>query len=331
MKKKQAIIGIDVSKSTLDVFIHHVNFHFIVTNNPKGFMELLDTICRVAQCKCNELLFCFENTGKYSRMLSVFLHTQEISFIMEPALAIKKSLGITRGKNDKVDARRIAIYAYERRKRLVPTVLPGEIIDRIKMLLSLRSKLIKHRTAFKNGITDLFDCYHEGETSLMKELQRNHIKQLNTDVEKIENEIEKLIESDYAMNENYRLIMSVKGVGKVNAFHFIAFTGNFTLFSNARAYSCYCGIAPFENSSGTIKGRTKVHHYANKQLKSLLNMAASSAIQVKGEYQQYYKKRIEQGKSKMSTLNIVRNKIVGRVFAVVNRRTPYVDLYTFEA
>ena len=50
------------------------------------------------------------------------------------------------------------------------------------------------------------------------------------------------------------------------------------------------------------------------------------------EYRQYYNKRInELGKNKMSTLNIIRNKLIYRVFAVVNRGTPYIDLYKFAA
>ncbi|MCA1764125.1 MAG: IS110 family transposase, partial [Flavobacteriales bacterium] len=63
------------------------------------------------------------------------------------------------------------------------------------------------------------------------------------------------------------------------------------------------------------------------KLKSLLNLAASSATQAKGEMKTYYDRRIEAGKSKMSTLNIVRNKLLHRVFAVVKRGTPYVEIY----
>lgn len=62
-------------------------------------------------------------------------------------------------------------------------------------------------------------------------------------------------------------------------------------------------------------------------MKVLLNLAASSAIQCDPELKKYYNNRIENGKSKMSTLNIVRNKIVYRVFAVVKRGTPYVPLH----
>ena len=332
MKKIQVIVGIDVSKSTLDLFVRNAGYHFIVENEPKGFSQLLETICKVSTCKPDEIMFCFENTGKYSKMLSVFLNSHNLTFFMEPALAIKRSLGMARGKNDKIDAKRIAEYAYEKKHKLIPTKMPGENIDRMKTLLGLREKLIKHRTAFKNGITDLHDCYREGENAFVKEIQKNQIKLLDEDIKRVEDEIELVVKSNTSMLKNYKLVKSVKGIAKINAFYFIAYTANFTLFASARAYACYCGIAPFENSSGTMKGKAKVHHYANKQLKSLLNLAASSAIQARGEYQAYYNKRVfELGKNKMSTINIIRNKLVYRVFAVVKRQTPYVDLTKFAA
>jgi transposase len=330
MKKKQ-IIGVDVSKEKLDVVIHQSHQHFIVGNNTTGFVNLLETIFKFSKCDKQDLLFCFENTGRYSKMLSVFLHSQEILFVMVPALEIKRSLGMTRGKNDKVDAGRIARYAYEKRDRLVPTVLPGEKIDQLKSLLSLREKLVKHRTAYKNGIKDLEDCYREGENTIIRNIQQRLISALNDEVSYIENEIANVIDTDPLMDVNFKLITSVRGIGKVLGSYLIAFTDNFTSFLDARSFACFAGTAPFANSSGMITGKPKVHPYANKQIKALLNMAAMSAIQYKGEYQEYYKKRIETGKNKMSTLNIIRNKILFRAFAVVKRGTPYVDLYRFAA
>ena len=332
MKKKRIIIGIDVSKATLDAFIYNIKHGFIVVNGPRGFAEMLEIICTKANCKITDLSFCFENTGKYSKMLSVFLHAHKITFAMVPALEIKKSLGIIRGKNDKVDAQRIALYAFEKGDRLKPTILPGEIIDKIKALLSLREKLIKHRTAYKNGLTDLSDCYREGENFTIIDVQQRLINSLDNEIKMIEKQIHQVIKSDPSMFKNFKLILSVKGVGKILGFYLIAFTANFTLFATAREFACYCGVAPFGYSSGTIKGKTRVHHIANKQIKALLNMAAMSVIQTRSEYRDYYNKRInELGKNKMSTLNIVRNKILFRIFAVVNRQTPYVDLYKYAA
>ena len=251
---------------------------------------------------------------------------------MEPALKIKKSLGMTRGKNDKVDAKRIAKYAYEKRENLLPTILPGQEIDRIKSLLSLRDKLVKHNTAYKNGLTGLNDCYKEGENEMIIQVQTRLIENLNEEIIVIENEINRIIEQSPSMFRNFKLVLSVKGIGKINAYYIIAYTANFTLFTNARAFACYCGIAPFESSSGKTKGKTKVHYYANKKLKSLLDRAATSAIRSKGEMKMYYEKRVKElGKNKRSTINIIRNKIVYRVFATVNRGTPYVDIFKFAA
>jgi len=40
MKNKQ-IVGIDVSKNVLDIYILHLKYHFTVSNNPSGFVSLI--------------------------------------------------------------------------------------------------------------------------------------------------------------------------------------------------------------------------------------------------------------------------------------------------
>ena len=131
---------------------------------------------------------------------------------------------------------------------------------------------------------------------------------------------------------NYKLIQTVRGVGPVIARYLIIFTENFTRFATYRKFACYAGIAPFEYASGSsVRGRTRVHSCANKQLKSSLNIAAMNAIKINGVYKQYYQRRQKEGKNNMSTLNIIRNKLLAQIFAVVKRQTPYVDLYKFAA
>ena len=57
-------------------------------------------------------------------------------------------------------------------------------------------------------------------------------------------------------------------------------THNFTRFINARKFACFCGTAPFDHSSGTsIRKKTRVSHLADKQMKTLLDLSAKSAIQ----------------------------------------------------
>jgi len=56
-----------------------------------------------------------------------------------------------------------------------------------------------------------------------------------------------------------------------------------------------------------------------------------NAIQIPGEYKHYYQRRQKEGKNNMSTLNIIRNKLPARIFAVVKQQTPYVNPDKFAA
>lgn len=126
--------------------------------------------------------------------------------------------------------------------------------------------------------------------------------------------------------------MSIKGVGSQTALFMIVTTNGFTKFASWRKFASYCGIAPFPNTSGTsIRGRTKVSNLANKKIKSLFDMCAKSAIQNNPEMKIFYHRRLEQGKNKMSTINIIRNKLLSRIFATIKRQTPYVDVLKYAA
>jgi len=331
MKNKQ-IVGIDVSKSTLDAFVFKSNHLFQVANNPTGFVRLLQESIQISGMAKDSLLFCFENTGCYSRALSVFLQDAGIDFYAIDALDLKRSMGLSRGKSDKKDAKSIAMYAWRRRDELVCSKLPGPVIDQLSSLLSHREMLIKQRTALKNASKGHYNTYSDNEFKFLKESQMRMIKQLSEEIKNTEAEIVFIINHNEDIKSNYDLLLSIKGIGKILAFYMITLTHNFTRFTDPRKFACYAGIAPFEYSSGTsVRGRTKVHPCANKQIKSLLNMAAMSSIQLQGEYQLYYLRRTAEGKNKMSTLNIIRNKLIFRAFSVVKRGTPYVDLHKFAA
>ncbi len=330
--KNNQIVGIDVSKSVLDIFILSLNYHFTVENNPLGFAKLLEICCSRLTCKVGNLYLCFENTGRYSRLLAVFCEENHILFSMVNALDVKQSKGLARGKSDKKDAKTLALYADRKRNELKPTKLHAPIVGKLRQLLQLRDKLVKHRTAYKNANKDLQDCFVPGETDYIRQTNEKLILLMDTEIANTEKEIENIIVSMPDWQVNYKLIQTVKGIGPVLAKYLIIYTENFTRFTDPKKFACFTGIAPFEYSSGSsVKGRTRLHPCANKHLKSLLNIAAMSAIQLKGEYKQYYQRRTAEGKNKMSSLNIIRNKIVSRVFAVVKRQTPYVDLTIFAA
>lgn len=170
------------------------------------------------------------------------------------------------------------------------------------------------------------------ENEVLLSTQEKMIKYLSKQISIVEKQMNEIIKENQSMSRNFKLLTSIKGVGPQTALFMIAYTNNFTKFKEWRKFASYCGIAPFPNESGTsIRGRTKVSNLANKKIKSLLDLCAKSSIQYNPEMKQYYERRIESGKNKMSTINIIRNKLVSRMFAVIARNEPYVDLMKYAA
>lgn len=330
MKKVQHIIGADLAKKSIDLSCYLLKSHIQIANTQQGYKQLIEWLNK-QKINLSTAMIVMEHTGLYSFGLEAFLHQHQILFVKVNALAIKRSLGLVRGKTDQIDAARIAAYGYEKREQLIPDRRVDDSLKRLQMLYSTRERLVKHRAAL---ICAIKEYRHIGiqEKDLILQSQLKIVKELAKQIERLENETESIIDSQETLQQNFRLLTSIKGVGKVLALASIIKTNNFTRFDTARKFACFCGTAPFEHSSGTsIKGRTRVSHLADKKMKTLLDLSAKSAIQHDKELKEYYLKRIGMGKSKMSTINIVRNKILYRMFAVINRQTPFVQDYLIAA
>ncbi len=166
-------------------------------------------------------------------------------------------------------------------------------------------------------------------TKLLEKAMAKSVNAIDSDFERLEKQIKQIIDQDEDLKRLYALITSVVGVGFVTAINLIIYTNEFKLFSSVRKLACYCGVAPFEHRSGkSVKGRTRVSHFANKKLKTNLHMGALSSVKLDGELRKYYERKVAEGKNKMSVLNAIRNKLLARVFAVVKRGIPYEKNYS---
>jgi len=311
-------IGIDVGKETIDACIHSSQNAQVFENTASGYKKLDKWVLKYIPCAKENILIAFEHTGLYSFPLSVYLTESAYKYIVIPGLEIRRSLGMSRGKDDQVDAKRIAQYAYEKRARLTPYKLPSKHIIEIKRLLSLREKLVKQRAGYQATLKENKRFLIRKENRILFEVHEKMINELNKQIQKVDKELDDFIKKDPQMKKMYELIVSIKGVGPQTALFMIVLTNGFTKFEKWRKFACYAGTAPFPNKSGiSLKGRTKVSHLANKKMKALLSSCAVSAIQHNPEMRRYYLRRIEEGKNEMSTINIIRNKILSRIFAVV--------------
>jgi transposase len=325
--KVQHIIGADLSKRSIDLVYHLSKSHVKITNSGDGFNELMQWFQKL-NIRYSEAMIVMEHTGLYSFRFESFLHQHQIFFCKVNALEIKRSIGLVRGKTDKLDAARIAEYGYEKKDKLMVDRPISNDLKRLQVLHSSYQRLVRHRAALINALKEY---RHIGiaEKDLIIQTQQQLIKNFDKQVQKLMSEIEMIINQQPALRQNFLLLQSIKGVGKVLALTVIIKTHNFTRFINARKFACFCGTAPFDHSSGTsIRKKTRVSHLADKQMKTLLDLSAKSAIQYDKELREYYLKRTQNGKSKMSTINVVRNKILYRMFAVVKRQTPFIENYS---
>ncbi len=324
------VIGIDVGKMTNQAFIHSLKLPFSFDNTPKGYKTLSKWVEGHVKCSMDEVLVAFEHTGIYSFPLAVHLQETKVNYIIVPGLEIKRSLGIQRGKDDIVDSKRIALYAYRRRDEVTPYQLPSKQFIQIRRLLSLRERLVKQRAGYEGTLKENKRFLIKKDNLLLFNIQEKMIKELNKQIKRVNEELQKIVDNDPEIKKIYNLVLSIKGVGPQTALFVISITNGFTLFQNHRKFASYAGIAPFSYRSGiSISGRTKTSHLANKKMKSLLSSCASSAVQYNPEMKAYYQKRIAEGKHVMGTLNIIIKKILARIFAVAKRGTPYVDTYGY--
>jgi transposase len=255
-----------------------------------------------------------------------------MTYYLISGLELKRSMGVKRGKNDKVDAQRIAQYAFLRRDELIPYKMPEQTVIILKKLIGQRSNIVRQRAGYKVSIKEEKQMYPSTEKSIVIESSEAIIDFLTLQIKLIEKEIISLIKSNQEILKTYNNIQSIKGVGPILAATMIVYTNNFKSFHNWRKFACYAGIAPFEHSSGTsYRGRTRISILGNRDLKTILSSAAATAILHDPQLRIYYNKRLKEGKNKMSTLNIIRNKIVSRIFAVAKRQTPYVETFKFAA
>lgn len=331
--EKKWFIGIDISKKTLDVVIYSPSkkhsdegTYLKVSNNAKGFQEIFKWI-KAKKISLSRLVVGMESTGIYGYDLRLYLENKHVDYCCFMPLDLKLSLGLVRGKNDKVDAERIAYYIWLHRDELRYSRLAASSILRLQELSAERKRFVKQMAEYEALLTEGIN--RPKTTSYSRANKAKTF--LEQEIKDVEEEMQKVIEGDSHLKKNYALLLSIKGIGSVNAISTIVHTNNFEGFETARQYACYLGIAPFGKSSGTsVKGKSRVSHIGAKLLKADLSQAARSAVVWDKELKTYYERKIKDGKAYGVVLNAVKFKLVCRMFAVVRRGTPFIELQTYK-
>ena len=325
---KKIVIGIDFAKEKFDVTVKNVTNGSSVygqfPNTPGGGRRMVSMVRKFSKgIPCEEWIFCGEDTGYYSTVISRYLTERGFFMWLQNPYSIKHSEGgIRRGKDDKTDSAAIADYAHRYEDKALRYKVPSKTAEELHLLLTRRDALVRAKRVILSGTMEIPRLDKQGETiSLIKSSTKRLVRETDDEIKLLEKQMEKIVKQEGEMNKNYEILRSFTGIGLVNSMCFIAYTDNFTKFDhNARKIATYWGVAPFGKDSGkTVHKEPHVSHICNHWLKAILSNAANSAIVWNPVIKAYYERLVGKGKCEGICRNNVKNKIIQTITAMIKK------------
>ena len=260
---QKVVVGIDVSKKTLDYVYLPGGKPKQVTNNLAGF----DSIIRDLRDKDIHIVV-LEATGGYQTALVTALHQAAIPLkVVNPRQVRDFARSMNRlAKTDKLDA--VILAEYARSRELPPDTPKDSTLLLIEKLLLRREQLLSMVTMEKG--------FRENTNGTMREHIEEHIKMLESQVYSIDRDIRAAIKSSQSLETKNTLLQSVKGVGPVVAATLIACLPELGQL-NRKEIAALVGLAPFNRDSGILRG--KRHIWAGRaKIRRVMYCAMRSSV-----------------------------------------------------
>ena len=305
-------VGIDVSKSWVDVHVRPDGAAFRCATDSDGLAELVRQVQPLAP-----LLVVMEASGGYESIVAVSLAEAGLpAAIVNPRQVRKfaEALG-QRAKTDAIDARVIAHFAEAIRPPARP--LPEPMMDRLRELLARRRQLVVMVTAEKQRLAKAADAV----------TQRSHkamLKTLGGERERIDRAIGKLVENSPLWCRKLDLLTSVPGVGDVVARTLLAELPELGRVDRHQI-AALAGVAPFSRDSGRRKGKRFVRA-GRVQVRAPVYMACLVAIRRNPPLKSFYRRLREAGKPARLALVAVMRKLLTIINAMLRDNRPWTML-----
>jgi transposase len=330
MKHPHYSVGIDIAAADFTVSISTVpgtalQGPRVWANHPNGFKGLLCWLKRMGVTP-SKTVVCMEATGVYGERLCSFLHQHHYPLAVESPLKVKRAFKIDGHKTDAVDSLQIAAYALRFFNELSFWHPPKPLVEQIKVLLTSRELLVKHKTALTNYLQALNRKANLCQAAV-KALE-NTITVLKERIHALEKQITQLLDQDTRIRQTVDLLKTSPGVQQLLAAHMVVLTRGFTSDKDYRQYASYLRIAPLQHQSGSsIYTKPRCPHYGPSLMRKLLHLAARSVVTHTVEFKQYYLRKQAEGKEKRLILNNVENKLLKILCAIIRDQKPFIPHY----
>lgn len=302
-KTEERFVGIDVSKTALDV----AQWEQEVVERHVNDADGIAVIVKALAAQPSITLIVVEASGGFEQALVSELAAAGLPIVVVNPTRVRnfaRALGQL-AKTDKIDAQVIAHFAQSIRPEVRP--LADSDQQHIKALVTRRRQLIDMQTAEKNRRSSI-------NPSLLPRLEK-HIAWIAAELAEIEAELEDWIDKNTHWRETRDSLESVPGVGKVTSFTLLAELPELGTLSRQKI-AALVGLAPFNRDSGRFRGRRHIFG-GRSDVRSVLYMAALSGIRYNPILKTFYDRLIANGKLFKVAITACMRKLLTILNAIV--------------
>jgi transposase len=304
----QPVVGIDVSKATLDVAIEPTREHWQVAHDAAGIQQLVE---RLRQLHPERIVL--EATGGYEVAVLAALGCAELPAVAvnpRQVRAFAKATGRL-AKTDALDAQLLAHFAAVVAPELRP--LPDATTRELAGLLARRRQLIDMRTAESNRLSLAVE-------PVRPEI-REHLRWLDKRIGDLDRELHDRLRASPLWRAKQDLLRGIPGVGPILTTTLLAAVPELGTVSH-RHLSALVGVAPFNCDSGTFKGTRRIWG-GRAAVRAALYMATCAAVRHNPVIRAVYERLLAAGKRKKVALIACMRKLLIICNAVIRSGTPW--------
>jgi transposase len=307
----QNVIGIDVSKKKLDVcsLFDGKTRKKIVDNSVSGFKSLRNWI---SKNNIDDPHFCMESTGCYSEGVAEFFHELGFKVSVVNPLQIKsfRSSKLIRQKTDSVDALIIAEFCLQNAPAAWKPRSPEQ-----KELHYLNVRI----SALKSELNRVSNALENKKLSkvILKSIH-DEIKFLKNQIALLEDEAQKILNSNQNLKEQFDRITKIKGVGEKLALAIIADMPDVSNFQKSGQFSAFAGVSPSHFQSGSsVRGKSHISRLGSKSIRKVLYMSALVVKNHNPHFQKFVQKLQKKGKAPKVIIVAIMRKLMCILFGML--------------
>ena len=310
-------VGINVAKAKLDLARSDANKILTVNNDPDGIRQVVDLL-RPTPPK----VIVVESTGGLERPLLDALLDADLPVALVNPKNVRyfaKAMRI-QAKSDPIDALVLVEFA----KRASPRLAQKRSANRVELdaLTTCRRQITQLRAIQINRRTTTTS------KAALKAIE-SVLKSLTKEIEKLDKKIRQLVESDDDFNSVDKLLRSVPGVGAVVSATLLAELNELGT-TERRQISALVGVAPYNDDSGTIKGKRSICG-GRAAIRSVLYMSTITAMRCNPVIKIFAERLNKLGKPKKVQIVACMRKLLGFLNVMIRDQLTWNELTVVKA